>query len=57
MAFRKMGLRVLEAPVAMNPRYGGKSSITPFWSAYYMVKVMLALVVVSLRRAPFLREE
>lgn len=56
MAFRKMGLRVSEAPVAMNQRYGGKSSITPFWSAYYMVKVMLAVAVLSLRRAPYIGE-
>lgn len=56
MAFRKMGLRVLEVPAAMNPRYGGRSSITAFWSAYYMVKVMLAVSVLSLRRAPYLRE-
>ena len=30
---RKVGLRVVEVPVTMNPRYGGQSSITPFWSA------------------------
>ena len=52
--FRKVGLRVLEVPVTMNPRYGGQSSITPFWSTYYMVKVMLAIAVWQLRRRPTL---
>ena len=57
MTFRKMGLRVLEVSARMSPRYGGRSSITPLLSAYYMVKVMLAVVVLLLRRAPHLRED
>ena len=52
LAFRKMGLRVSEVAVSMNKRYGGKSSITPFWSAYYMIKVILAVTILLLRRAP-----
>ncbi len=52
LAFRKMGLRVTEVAVSMNQRFGGKSSITPFWSAYYMIKVMLAVTILLLRRAP-----
>ena len=52
MAFRKVGLRVTEVAVSMNKRYGGKSSITPFWSAYYMIKVILAVTILLLRRAP-----
>ncbi len=52
LAFRKIGLRVSEVPVHMNKRYGGKSSITPFWSAYYMIKVILAVTILSIRRAP-----
>ena len=52
LTFRKIGLRVSEVPVHMNKRYGGKSSITPFWSAYYMIKVILAVTILSLRRAP-----
>ena len=52
LAFRKMGLRVTEVAVSMNKRYGGKSSITPFWSAYYMIKVILAVTIILLRRAP-----
>lgn len=54
--FRKVGLRVMEVPVTMNPRYGGQSSITPFWSAYYMAKVMLAIAVWQLRSRPKLRK-
>lgn len=50
--FRQVGLRVLEVPVTMNARYGGESSITPFRSAYYMVKVMLAIVIMLLRKPP-----
>lgn len=52
LAFRKMGLRVSEVAVSMNERYGGKSSITAFWSAYYMIKVILAVTILLLRRAP-----
>ena len=52
LTFRKIGLRVSEVPVHMNKRSGGKSSITPFWSAYYMIKVILAVTILSLRRAP-----
>lgn len=52
LAFRKMGLRVVEVAVSMNERYGGKSSITPFQSAYYMIKVILAVTILLLRRAP-----
>ena len=39
------GYRVGEAPVVMEERMGGKSSISPFKSVYYMVKVSIALVV------------
>lgn len=49
---RRAGLQVREIPVTMNPRYGGISSITPFRSAYYMVKVILAILIGLLRPAP-----
>lgn len=39
------GYRVGEVPVVMEERMGGKSSISPFRSVYYMVKVSIALVV------------
>jgi hypothetical protein len=32
----------------MGPRQGGRSSITPLKSVYYMVKVTLALFIASL---------
>jgi glycosyltransferase involved in cell wall biosynthesis len=48
--FRRAGFRVREIPVTMNPRYGGKSSITPMRSFYYMVKVLLAIFIGLLRR-------
>ena len=47
--FARAGLRMKEAPVTMNPRYGGQSSITPFRSFYYMVKVIIAIVIDLLR--------
>jgi glycosyltransferase involved in cell wall biosynthesis len=47
----RAGLRVCEIPVTMNPRYGGKSSITPLKSGYYMVKVILAILIGLLRPA------
>lgn len=48
----RAGLKLREIPVTMNPRYGGKSSITPFKSGLYMVKVLLAILIDLLRRAP-----
>ncbi len=41
----KKGFSILEAPVKMNQRQGGRSSITPLKSIYYMVKVLLAIFV------------
>ncbi|MDL5054612.1 glycosyltransferase family 2 protein [Oscillatoria laete-virens NRMC-F 0139] len=49
---RRAGLTVREIPVTMNPRYGGKSSITPFRSIYYMIKVILAMLIALLRKRP-----
>ncbi len=39
------GARIMEVPVRMRERHGGKSSINPLRSAYYMVKVTLALLL------------
>jgi glycosyltransferase involved in cell wall biosynthesis len=39
------GLRICEVPVAMRLRSAGRSSITNVGSAYYMVKVLLALFI------------
>lgn len=50
--FAQAGLRMMEVPVTMNPRYGGQSSITPFRSFYYMVKVILAILINILRQTP-----
>lgn len=48
----RAGLRLREIPVTMNPRYGGKSSITPIKSGLYMVKVLLAILIDVLRGTP-----
>jgi glycosyltransferase involved in cell wall biosynthesis len=45
-------LRMREAPVRMYERGGGSSSIGTGKSAYYMVKVLLALFVALARRRP-----
>ncbi len=50
--FKRIGMQVHEIPVTMNPRYGGQSSITPMRSAYYMIKVILAILVDLLRERP-----
>lgn len=50
--FVRAGLRVREVPVTMSPRDAGHSSIRTARSAYYMVKVLLAVVVGLLRAAP-----
>jgi glycosyltransferase involved in cell wall biosynthesis len=47
----KHRLRIVEVPVRMRGRAGGRSSITPFRSLYYMAKVLLALLV-SISRRP-----
>ena len=48
----RSGLRLEQVQVDMRERETGSSSITFVRSLYYMVKVMLALFVVSLRRYP-----
>jgi hypothetical protein len=45
-------LRMREVPVKMYVRGGGRSSISTGKSAYYMVKVLLALLVGLARRRP-----
>lgn len=39
------GARIVEVPVQMRERQGGRSSINPIHSIYYMVKVSLALIL------------
>jgi len=41
----KMGLRMAEVPIAMRERTGGRSSITPIRSVYYMTKVLMAIFI------------
>ena len=48
----KSGLRLVQVQVDMRERQAGTSSITVVRSLYYIVKVMLALLVASLRRYP-----
>jgi glycosyltransferase involved in cell wall biosynthesis len=52
----RSGLRLSQVQVEMRERESGTSSITFVRSLYYMVKVMLALLVASLRRYPRLQE-
>ena len=48
----RSGLRLHQVQVDMRERQAGSSSITFVRSLYYIVKVMLALLVASLRRYP-----
>ncbi len=41
----KQNYSVEEVPVLMKERVAGKSSITPFKSAYYMINVILAIII------------
>lgn len=52
VVLHRCGLTMHEIPVQMRERQGGKSSITVTRSAYYMVKVILAILINTLRRAP-----
>lgn len=44
------GARITEVPVQMRERQGGKSSINAIRSAYYMIKVTLALLLSAATR-------
>lgn len=46
----KKGFSIMEVPVEMSRRGGGRSSITPVRSVYYMVKVLLAILVDMIKR-------
>lgn len=46
----RLGLDVREIPVVMRERQGGSSSIGPFASVYYMIKVTLAIVIACITR-------
>ena len=39
------GAKIVEIPVEMRERQGGKSSINPLRSVYYMIKVSIAMVL------------
>ena len=41
----KVNMRIMEVPVAMSLRTGGRSSITPIRSMYYMTKVLMAIFI------------
>ncbi|HVH50657.1 MAG TPA: hypothetical protein VM690_00800, partial [Gaiellaceae bacterium] len=49
MVFRHR-LRLMEVPVTMRERGGGRSSITTLRSIYYMLRVLLAIFVGLFRR-------
>lgn len=44
------GLRIAEVPVCMEERRHGASSITPWKTVYYLIKVSLALLLIPSRR-------
>ena len=47
----KQGFRIQEVPVNMFQRSGGRSSISPLRSIYYMFKVTLAILCAAMRRS------
>jgi hypothetical protein len=51
-ALGRAGYRIREIPVCMRKREVGRSSITPLRSAYYAIKVTLALLIGQLRTPP-----
>jgi len=50
----KAGLKLAEVSVGMSLRYSGESSITKIRSAYYMIKVLLALFVDCFKKSPII---
>lgn len=55
IALSRNGYCIQEVPVAMKPRAEGKSSIGAWSAGYYMTKVLLAILVTSIR-SPRLEE-
>ena len=49
---KRAGFRIREVPCRFADRQGGRSSITAARSAYYLVKVTLAILVGLFRRVP-----
>ncbi len=49
VALKRAGLRLREVPTRMRERQGGRSSITTLRSIYYMLKVLVAVWVSSMR--------
>ena len=49
---KKAGFRIAEVSVLMRERQRGSSSITPLRALYYMVKVLLAVMIDTLKKAP-----
>ena len=44
----KRGFKISEIPVEMNPRKAGKSSISPFKSIHYMLKVTFSIILIGI---------
>jgi len=53
----KAGYNIIEIPVKMNAREGGKSSITPKKSIYYAIKVGLAVTLACLSKHKEVRKD
>lgn len=51
VTFSKAGLKIMEVPVIMSHRLGGKSSIRHFGSLYYCFKVSLAMLFSFIRKS------
>jgi hypothetical protein len=49
---KRAGFRIRELPCRFSERRGGRSSITTARSAYYVAKVLLAILVGLFRRIP-----
>jgi glycosyltransferase involved in cell wall biosynthesis len=53
----RAGFRIQEVPVEMYERQGGRSSINVWRSAYYMIKVTMAILMSVFRPISFQRRE
>ncbi len=53
----RSGFRLVEVPVHMHQRQHGRSSIDSFQAAYYMIKVLLAVLVDLFRYSPKRQEQ
>ena len=53
----RVGMRMAEVSITMRERTGGRSSITPIRSIYYMTKVLMAIFIDLMKKLKDITEK